>query len=290
MIRKDMSSFLKILIIFLSLFFSNCFLFKNKIDNISLNEWSGKEIYIADLDESYKKTKRFNKIFSKIHSRRFKPYYRFTEKKFIIVGSFRTQKNIYLVFKDSKNKQYKVSLTNTINSQISIPSFIVFNETFLSAKKLIGRMVWLNDILDKNGFHANINSDFFRFQKVNVIDIVKFQNADNGHPIWLKVSNENGETALVRYNIQGVRFGIKDNYFLMDPLPTKWPNTVIDKIKNNQTEIGMTERQVRIAKGYPDEINFTSSRHGISEQWIYNVSNKKIYYQFEYGKLTYITY
>ncbi len=285
-----MSLFLKILITFSSLFFSNCFFLKNNTKNISFNEWSGKEIFIAELEESYKETQRFNKIFSKIHARRFKPYYRFTEKKFIIVGSFTAQEHFYLVFKDSKNKQYKISLTNKIDAKITIPSFIVFNETYLSAKNLIGKMVWLNDVWDKNGFHSDINNNFIRFQKVKVIDIVKFQNADNGHPIWLKISNKNGEIALVRYNVQGIRFGIKDNYFLTDPLSPQWPNLIIDKIKNKQVERGMTERQVRIAIGYPDEINFTSSRHGISEQWIYNVSNKKIYYQFEYGKLTYITY
>ena len=79
-------------------------------------------------------------IFSKIHARRFKPYYRFTEKKFIIVGSFTAQEHFYLVFKDSKNKQYKISLTNKIDAKITIPSFIVFNETYLSAKNLIGKM------------------------------------------------------------------------------------------------------------------------------------------------------
>ena len=41
--------------------------------------------------------------------------------------------------------------------------------------------------------------------------------------------------------------------------------------------------------GNPDEVHTTSSRHGIGEQWIYvRDQDKKIYYQFEYGKLTYI--
>ena len=50
----------------------------------------------------------------------------------------------------------------------------------------------------------------------------------------------------------------------------------------------MTDRQLRISIGNPDEINTTSSRHGIGEQWIYNTRSGKIYYQFEYGRLTYI--
>ena len=51
----------------------------------------------------------------------------------------------------------------------------------------------------------------------------------------------------------------------------------------------MTERQVRISIGNPDEVNYTSSRHGMSEQWIYFSDNKsKTYYQFEYNILTFI--
>ena len=52
----------------------------------------------------------------------------------------------------------------------------------------------------------------------------------------------------------------------------------------------MSDRQVQIAIGYPDHINFTSSRHGLSEQWVYYTMNKKTYYQFEYGKLIYINH
>ena len=50
----------------------------------------------------------------------------------------------------------------------------------------------------------------------------------------------------------------------------------------------MTSKQVQIAIGYPDKIINTSSRHGMSEQWIYHLGNKKIYYQFEYDTLIYI--
>ena len=51
----------------------------------------------------------------------------------------------------------------------------------------------------------------------------------------------------------------------------------------------MTDIQVRIAIGNPNEINTTSSRHGISEQWIYyNQKGMQTYYQFEYGRLVFI--
>ena len=48
----------------------------------------------------------------------------------------------------------------------------------------------------------------------------------------------------------------------------------------------MSDEQVRVAIGNPDVINNTSSRHSVSEQWIYgNVVVKKKYLSFEYGKL-----
>ena len=42
-------------------------------------------------------------------------------------------------------------------------------------------------------------------------------------------------------------------------------------------EYGMNYEQVRASIGNPDIINNTSSRHGVSQQWIYgkNLSNKR---------------
>ena len=106
----------------------------------------------------------------------------------------------------------------------------------------------------------------------------------------MKVITEKGEDAIVRYNQQGERVGIKDHYFTSDPLPFEWGIKILENIKNRKADVGMSSKQVLIAIGYPDEINSTSSRHGVSEQWIYFLSNKKIYYQFEYDKLVYINH
>ena len=57
----------------------------------------------------------------------------------------------------------------------------------------------------------------------------------------------------------------------------------------HEIEIGMTDRQVRISIGNPDEVNSTSSRHGVGEQWIYrDLDGEGKFYQFEYGILTYV--
>ena len=52
-------------------------------------------------------------------------------------------------------------------------------------------------------------------------------------------------------------------------------------------EYGMNSEQVRASIGNPDIINNTSSRHGVSEQWIYgkNLSDKR-YLIFENGRLS----
>ena len=171
-----------------------------------------------------------------------------------------------------------------------VPSFLVLEEIFENAKLLIDTKIWLNNVWDEENFNTKFSNAFYRFQNVKVEDVIGFQNSDNGYPIWLKVLTENGEDAIVRYNTQGVRVGIKDHYFTSDPLPFKWGNKLHEKIKNREADIGMSSRQVRIAIGYPDKINSTSSRHGISEQWIYLLQNKKIYYQFEYDKLVYINH
>ena len=288
MILKNIVRHLKYLIVFLPLILSSCFLFINEANDIQPFRLSGEEIYIAQLKESYKKTQRFNKIFSKIGSKRFKPYYYFINKKFVVVGIYNIQKSRYVIIKNKKGELFKFLFNDTFDNGLNLPSFIVINEIYLDAKKLIGKEVWLNDVNDEYGFHSDFIYNFERFQKVKVIDVIRFQNSDAGYPVWLKIVSKNGHIGLARYNVQGVRFGIKDNYFISNPLKPVWGKDILKNIKNNQTAIGMTENQVRIAIGYPDKINSTSSMHGISEQWIYSHSNKNIYYQFEYGKLIYV--
>jgi hypothetical protein len=105
----------------------------------------------------------------------------------------------------------------------------------------------------------------------------------------LKVKSRFGDIAQVRYNGEEGRVGVQDHYYTSNPLPKVWGKTMIQKVLRNKVEIEMTERQVRVSIGNPDEINHTSSRHGMSEQWVYGTElGKKIYYQFEYGKLMFI--
>ena len=276
--------------IFLLILFINCFGLKVQKDDIISNDWKGKSIRIANLEDLYKRKHRFNKIFSKFSSKRFIPYYRFIEKTYNIVGLFNLGDENYIIIKDKNGKFFKISQINKNNHNETVPSFIVFEENFEKAKQLIDTKIWLNNVWDEENFISKFANAFYNFQSVEVKDVICFQNSDTGHPIWLKVINRNGEDAIVRYNQQGERVGIKDHYFTNDPLPFEWGTKILENIKNRKADIGMSSKQVLIAIGYPGEINITSSRHGVSEQWIYFLSNKKIYYQFEYDKLVYINH
>ena len=268
----------------------NCFGLKFQKNYITPNNWEGVSIRIADLEDSYKRKHRFNKVFSKFSSKRFIPYYKFRDKTYIIVGSYIKIDESYIIIKDKKDRFFKISQKNKNYKNDMVPSFLVLEEIFENAKLLIDTKIWLNNVWDEENFSTEFTNAFYPFQSVKVEDVIGFQNSDNGYPIWLKVVTENGEDAIVRYNTEGVRVGIKDHYFTSDPLPSEWGNQINEKIKNKKADIGMSSRQVRIAIGYPDKINSTSSRHGISEQWIYLLQNKKIYYQFEYDKLVYINH
>ena len=171
----------------------------------------------------------------------------------------------------------------------AIPSYFLFEETLLEAKTMIGKTIWLNNTFDRKGFYTFSDYNFARFEPVKVIDVFSFQNIDYDYPIWFTVKTIIGDEAFVRYNGAEGRIGIQDHYYTSEPLPSFWGKITIRKVLDKKIELGMTDRQVRISIGNPDEINSTSSRHGIGEQWIYrDVNGKDIFYQFEYGKLTYV--
>ncbi len=261
----------------------SCYSLELEKKDIISNQWQGQKIRVAKLKEDYKKQIRHHKVFTKFSSIKFIPYHKFLGNEYEIVGFYELNKQNYLVIEDKKKRIFKFPCKKN-----ALPSFIFFVKTFENAKNLIGNNIWLNDVFDQENFLTNYPRNFIPFQNVNVKDIISFQNSNAGHPIWLEVVTENGEDATVRYNSPGGRVATKEHYFKIDPFPKNWGNEVNKKIKNRIADVGMTSRQVQIAKGYPSKIINTSSLHGVSEQWIYPLENKKIYYQFEYDTLIYI--
>ena len=271
------------------LVFVSCSFFDKPYVQIDSNPWSKKNFYFADLDDNYKRHTDFNQLWSKLHSGRYRPYYKFLDKKYTIIGSYETFNEDYLVIEDQKGRRYKMVLNIQDFENNAIPSYFLFEETLLEAKTMIGKTIWLNNTFDRKGFYTFSDYNFARFEPVKVIDVFSFQNIDYDYPIWLTVKTIIGDEAFVRYNGAEGRIGIQDHYYTSEPLPSFWGKITIRKVLDKKIELGMTDRQVRISIGNPDEINSTSSRHGIGEQWIYrDVNGKDIFYQFEYGKLTYV--
>ena len=138
---------------------------------------------------------------------------------------------------------------------------------------VIGKYVNLKDAyksLDEALIHGGI------FNKVKVNGIKVFQNRGRDWPIWLELNSDSDFSTFVRYNGQKKIKGKQNYYFVENPIPKIWGSDMIRKIINGQLEYGMKEEQVRSSIGNPSTINNTSSRHSVSEQWIYgkNLENR----------------
>ena len=267
---------------------SSCTYFQKKDLDILPVNWSGKIITFVDLDRTYKNLQNLNRKWSKMHSNRFVPYYKLLDKKFTILGRSETFNDEFFVIEDEKNKKYKIKMNYDKSIGFQIPSYLLFEELKVEAEKMMGRFIWLNHPNDYMSFYTFSNYKFSRFEKVKVLEVNLFQNSNSDHPIWFKVKALSGYEGYVRYNGNEIeqKIGQKDHYYVTTPLPKSWGKDTIRKILDGNVEIGMSHKQVRIAIGNPDALNVTSSRHGQSEQWIYQDHlGNRTYLQFEYGLL-----
>ena len=166
-----------------------------------------------------------------------------------------------------KNSEYNIANSN----------YFVFKNTLDSIKdNFLGRHVWLNKTEDfltpsfRTFIPAN-DSWFNQYDKVKIIDIDLFYYGGSGN-IWFIIKNKNGGKAKLKYD---KTYRTKDkegqdyNYYLYNPLNPKWGNNIIKAIKNNSVKIGMTEYQVIVSWGKPDNINKTISKNNVDQQWVY---------------------
>ena len=277
---------LSLIIIFIGY---SCSFFNRPNFSVEQYEFSGLRVVFAELDDSYKRSKNFNKIWSKIHKNRYRPYFRFAGKSYIIDGILNKYKKGFLILKDENGNQFKMELNQEETQQKILPSYLLTEDIEKKAQDMIGEIIWLNNTLDPKSFFNLSGSRFNRFDQVLVIDTFPFQNSNSDYPVWLKVESKLKGIGFVRFNGNEGRVGIQDHYYVSDPLPKSWGKQIVKKILNKKVEVGMKNRQVRISIGNPSSVNTTSSRHGIGEQWVYlDQKGNKTYYQFENGKLTYI--
>ena len=272
-------------------FFSYSCSFFNRPDiYVEPYELSGLKVVFVDLEDNYKRSKNFNKLWSKIHKSRYRPYFRFAGKSYFIDGILNKYKQDFLIIKDENGNQFKMELTQEEVQQRILPSYLLTEDIENKAEDMVGKIIWLNNTQDPKSFFNLSDSKFNRFEQVLILETFPYQNNNSDYPVWFKVESKLKGIGYVRYNGYEGRVGVQDHYYISDPLPRSWGKQMIKKILDKRVEIGMQDRQVRISIGNPSYINSTSSRHGVGEQWIYlDQKGHKTYYQFEYGKLTFIS-
>ena len=283
-----MINFKRAIIIILAIFYkTSCISFHSLSKEIIINEnqWTDKNFIFSDVSKELFKQKKINENWSSFDSDKRIPYFKLKNSRGKILGDHIIDNEKFLVINLENNKKYKWKYNHAKKNLL--PSHIAVFEDVENAKKLIGKNIWLNNIVSDTIFMGQLGSSFKKFQKVNVIGVKIYQNSIVDCPIWLEIDLKNDFNSYIRYNGKFKIHSRQNNYFIKNPIKKSWDQTSIEKIMEGKIEYGMNHEQVRASIGNPDIINNTSSRHGVSEQWIYgkNLSNKR-YLIFENGRLS----
>ena len=276
------------IIIILAIFYkTSCISFHSLSKEVIINEnqWTDKNFIFSDVSKELFKQKKINENWSSFESDKRIPYFKLKNSRGKILGDHVKDNEKFLVINLENNKKYKWKYDHAKKNLL--PSHIAVFEDVENAKKLIGKNIWLNNIVSDTIFMGQLGSSFKKFQKVNVSGVKIYQNSIVDCPIWLEIDLKNDFNSYIRYNGKFKIHSRQNNYFIKNPIKKSWDQTSIEKIMEGKIEYGMNHEQVRASIGNPDIINNTSSRHGVSEQWIYgkNLSNKR-YLIFENGRLS----
>ena len=283
-----MINFKRAIIIILAIFYkTSCISFHSLSKEVIINEnqWTDKNFIFSDVSKELFKQKKINENWSSFYSDKRIPYFKLKNSRGKILGDHIKNNEKFLVINLENNKKYKWKYNHAKKNLL--PSHIAVFEDVENAKKLIGKNIWLNNIVSDTIFMGQLGSSFKKFQKVNVSGVKIYQNSIVDCPIWLEIDLKNDFNSYIRYNGKFKIHSRQNNYFIKNPIKKSWDQTSIEKIMEGKIEYGMNHEQVRASIGNPDIINNTSSRHGVSEQWIYgkNLSNKR-YLIFENGRLS----
>ena len=276
------------IIIILAIFYkTSCISFHSLSEEVIINEnqWTDKNFIFSDVSKELFKQKKINENWSSFYSDKRIPYFKLKNSRGKILGDHIKNNEKFLVINLENNKKYKWKYNHAKKNLL--PSHIAVFEDVENAKKLIGKNIWLNNIVSDTIFMGQLGSSFKKFQKVSVSGVKIYQNSIVDCPIWLEIDLKNDFNSYIRYNGKFKIHSRQNNYFIKNPIKKSWDQTSIEKIMEGKIEYGMNHEQVRASIGNPDIINNTSSRHGVSEQWIYgkNLSNKR-YLIFENGRLS----
>ena len=283
-----MIDFKRAIIILLAISFkTSCISFLGLSREIIVNEnqWTNKNFIFSDISKELSNQRRINENWSSFDSDKRIPYFKLKNSRGKILGDYATDNEKFLVINLENNKKYKWKYDYT--KENLPPSHIAVFDDVENAKKLIGKDIWLNDIFSDSIFMSQSGISFKKFQKVNVVGVKIYQNSTVDFPIWLEINSKNDLNSYIRYNGKFRIHSRQNNYFIKNPIKKSWNQASIEKIMEGKIEYGMNYEQVRASMGNPDIINNTSSRHGVSQQWIYgkNLSNRR-YLIFENGRLS----
>ena len=257
----------------------------NRELRVNENHWTDKAFVFSEISKKLTKQRKINENWSSLYGGRRIPYFKLKNSRGKILGDYVLENEKFLVIHLENNKKYKWKYHH--KKENLLPSHIALLEDVENAKKLIGKDIWLNNIFSDTIFMGQSGSSFKKFQKVNVVDVKIYQNSKVDWPIWLEIDSKNDFNSYVRYNGKFRFHSRQNNYFIKNPIKNSWDKTSIEEIMEGKIEYGMNYEQVRASIGNPDIINNTSSRHGVSQQWIYGkkLSNRR-YLVFENGRLS----
>jgi len=171
----------------------------NRELRVNENQWSNKDFIFSDISKELTKQKKINKNWYGFFSNRSIPYFKLKNSRGKILGDFIKDNEKFLVINLENNKKYKWKYNHAKKNLL--PSHIAVFEDVENAKKLIGKNIWLNNIVSDTIFMGQLGSSFKKFQKVNVIGVKIYQNSIVDCPIWLEIDLKNDFNSYIRYNV-----------------------------------------------------------------------------------------
>ena len=239
----------------------------------------------------------FEKSFELINGKNFK-YNKFENKTGTFLGKYRDNNEKFWLYKmddglyvRSKINDFweKDSDYNNKNNNY----FVFLKDLEILKNNYINKEVWLNktDGFKYESFRSfiSLSDDWFeRFDKVKILEINTFYNGGQGN-IWFNIVNDSDGKGRLKYDKTfdtGHKQNFDYNYYLYNPLNPDWGDDIIKLIKNKQVKIGMSEYQVIVSWGKPDDINRTTTSSTSSEQWVYSSRYSSKYLYFKNGELT----
>jgi hypothetical protein len=101
---------------------------------------------------------------------------------------------------------------------------------------------------------------------------------------YKRLKESENKVRLVIYEEQKRVKDLKEKEEVQKKYIKKYGAKIYNRLKNKEFWLGISDEMVLIALGSPDDINRTTGRWGVHEQWVY--SKRKLYLYFENYKLT----